>query len=812
MCALWQDLRYTFRQLRNAPVYALTAVLTLALGLGAATAMLAIVDSVLLRPVALPHAEQLVSFGTVIPDGQSPYFNYPDFDALRTRAHSLQAVAGWSSVPGPVTTPDGTRVGAVFQVEPGFFQVPNVPARLGRTLSAQDGYAPLAVVTDEFWQGRLGGSRHAVGSTIKVNNRLVTVAGILPPGFSFPYLAGEAVYLPFEPDEKREKDPTFSYLAITARLKPDATVSAAAAEARSVYAHAGLPSENNRGRLLVRTYRDSIVSNEQPALIALLGACAMLLLIACVNAANLQISRAVARMGEISLRAALGATRGRLLCQLMTESIVVSLLGAAVGLGLASAIISGVRTAYSHQFPRFDELALRPSMFLASVVLAVFTGVLAALAPAWSAMRAAGAVSAMQATRTTRKSRLSSGLIVAELALTCSLLVTAGLFLRTFLALEQMPLGFNPRHVTEMTLMPLNPKQSGPALKQMQTRLLARLTSLPGVQASAAQSSLPFSQFSLDMNTSFKITGRPYSKQDQTTLSLITAGYSEALHINPIQGRNLLPSDTLGAQPVCIANETFVRRYLAGKRVLGAHVDFTSDTKDGSDDRFLKYPVTVVGVIPDQISGRSLDEQPKPELFLPFEQVEAGNEVIPFLLGLAPQFAIRSPLSQAILERELRGALKEAAPDMAELQIGSMEANIAASLTRQRLALRLAGGFGLLALSLAGVGTYGVLASSVSQRTREIGIRMALGASRRRTVLLVLRQAGTMAALGLGTGLLCTWPTGRAIKAFLFGVTPLDPLTLLLVAFTLLIVCSLAAVVPAFRAASVDPVIALRSE
>ncbi len=811
--SFWQDLRYTLRQLRNAPVYALTAVLTLALGLGAATAMLAIVDSVLIRPVALPHAERLFSLARVIPTGQPDGFTFTDFDSLRAGVHSIEAFAGQASLIGPVTTPDGTRIADVVQVEPDFFRVPGVSARFGRVLTAQDAHAQAAVVNDSFWQNRLGGSHRAIGALIRVNSRAYTVIGIMPPGFSFPSTGGsEAVYLPLTLNAKGEEVHGFTNVGMTARLKPGVSPATALAEAQAIFAHAARPDPQNRGRMILRPYRDMITGDVQPALLALLGACALLLLIACVNAANLQIARAANRTGEISVRAALGATRGRLLRQLATESVVVSLLGAALGLVLADAVIHGVRTAYALQFPRFNELTLHPAVFAACAFLAVLTGILAALAPAWSVVRTGAGLAVTQAGRITRRSRVPSALIAVELALTCALLVTAGLFLRTFRALEQAPLGFDPHHVTEVTLIPLNPQEPGLALKQTYTRLLSRFATLPGVEAAATQTSLPFTNFNLSMTNTFKIAGRPANQTEQTDSSIVNSGYTRVLQVRPLQGRAFTASDAEGSQPVCMVNEPFVRRYLQGRRVLGAVFEFTSDATDGTDNRLVKTPLTIVGVLPDQVTGRNLANRSVPTVYLPFAQFPKTTPMTQFLLGLAPQFAVRSSLPQAALERELRAALKEAAPDMAEMQIASMEESIANSLTRQKLALRLAGGFGLLALLLAAVGIYGVLASSVAQRTREIGIRIALGAARGQTVLLVFRQAAWMVLFGLGAGLLCAWPAGRAVKAFLYGVTPLDPLSLGLAVFALLLVCAAAAAVPASRAARVDPVIALRSE
>ncbi len=804
------DLRYALRQLRNAPVYALTAVLTLALGLGAATAMLAIVDCVLVRPLALPHADRLVTLAQVVKGRREDYIRTHDIEAMQTQVKSFAALGAYTEMPSPVTTPDGTRVALKTSVLPGFFNVPGVAARLGRVPTSADGSAPLAVVSDAFWRDNLHGDPHAIGSHITVENRLLTIAGVMPFGFKFPGIAtGTAVFIPLLLDPKGLDVNNFSALLVVARLKPGVSLAAALAEAKAVYAHGAPAKDEDRGELTLAPYRDSVIGNVQPKLLALLGACALLLLIACANSANLQIARATNRIGEMGVRAALGASRGRLLQQITTESVTVSLLGASLGLLLASAILHGLRAAYSLQFPRFDELALHPAAFAACALLATVTGVLAALAPAWNVMQIAGGLPSHSA-KGSRRSRLSGSLVAVEIALTCTLLVVAGLFLRTFVALQGAPLGFDPRHVTEVSLMPLNPKEDNAALRQTHQRLLERLGTLPGVEAAAAQVSLPFSDFNISLQSTFKVTGQPAHKGDQALISLFSADYARTLGAPAVAGRSFNTSDSAGAQPVCMVNEAFARRYLKGKRTVGNTVELVNDSTDGTDDRLFKVPVAVVGIAPDQTSY--LGEQPDPTLFLPYAQLPANGSLEHFLFGIAPQFAVRSALPQATLERELRAAIKETAPDMAEMSIGSLDANIAATLTQKKLALRLASGFGLLALALAAVGIYGVLSSSVAQRTREIGIRMALGSTRQGAMLLVLKQAAVMVALGLAAGLACAWPAGRAVRSFLFGVTPLDPLTLLAAACALLAVCACAAAIPAWRATQVDPIEALRTE
>ncbi|HEY0786854.1 MAG TPA: ADOP family duplicated permease [Acidobacteriaceae bacterium] len=821
MSALPQDVRHALRQLRRAPGFAATAIVTLALGIGATTAMLAVVDSVLLRSVALPHAERLVTLSRLVKGEREVGFDYKDVPALAA-VHSLEAVGSYGSLPSPVTTPDGTRVSYVMTTGPGFFRVPAVPARMGRVLTSEDGHRPVTVVSDAFWRKTLHSNPHVIGSAIKVGARMMTVVGVMPRGFAFPHSSeAEMLYVPETVSADGKDDHGFTSTLLVARLKPGVDPGAALSEAGAAYRQAGASSglgsgsgsgtgSEDRGTLLMRSYRGVITGQERPALLALLGACALLLLIACANSANLQIARGATRLGEMSVRSALGAGRGRLLRQIVTESVTVSVLGAGLGLVLAWAALAWARSAYGGQFARFDELALHPLAYAGSTALAVLAGVVAALAPASSALRAAGQLQTAPA-RITRGSRLSGLLVAGEIALTCVLLTTAGLFLRTFRALEQLPLGFHPAHVTEITLMPLNPHEDTRAIAQTYDHVLERLAAMPGIEAAATQTSLPFSNFTLQMTNGFRIPGRPSQKGDEASVSLVSAGYTRTLGVPLLRGRDFTAADGEGAPAAALANETFVRRFIGARGAIGTTVEFTSDTKDGSDGRFLQVPVTIIGVVPDQ-AGSDLTAQADPLLLLNYRQYPPTGAHAHFMLGLAPQFAVRSSLSPDILDREIRSALKQAAPDMAEMRIEPIDEAIDATLSSRRLALRLAGSFGAIALVLAAVGIYGVLAYAVAGRTKEIGIRMALGSTRQGAMRLVLRHAALMVAAGLAAGIAGTWPAHTAVRAFLYGVRLVDPLTLSVVASVLLAVAALAAAVPAWRATHVDPMQALRSE
>ena len=806
------DIRYALRGLRNAPGYAVTVILTLALGLGATTAMLAVVDSVLLQPVALPHARQLVAVEQTHGSEVKNYFGYQDVRRIAQATPGLSSIASYTSMPEAIVTPSGARMTGAIHVSTDFFQFLGAPVRMGRAFAPSDLGAPVAVVTEAFWRDSLHSDPHVIGSTLHAEGRVITIIGVTQAGFTIPPQSFSAplVVVPFNRNAKGEDLNGMDSVAVLGRLRSGVSRATAQAQAEAEFARIDSNAKDGN-RVLLQSFGATLTQAEQPGLLAMLGACLLLLAIACVNSANLQIARGTVRAGEMRVRAALGASRARLLQQTAIESITVSVLGAVFGLLLAWGLVAWARSAYTHRFARFDQLALSPGVFVACGLLAIVAGVLAALAPGLSAARGAQTSLTVQTARTTRRSRLSGALVAAQIALTCVLLATAGLFLRTFQTLEHTPLGFNPHHVTEMALMPIDPAASGDGLKQNYTNLLDRLRALPGVEAATTQTTLPFSNFRLSLNSTMRIVGRPAKKGDNTFLSLIDPGFSRTLGVPVVQGRGFNSGDVAGGDTVGLVNRAFVRQYVPQGSALNKVVEFTSDTKDGSDDRFLKAPVRIVGVMPDEATSEGVSPV-EPTIFLNYLQFPATGQPGRIIFGFAPQFAVRSTLPQGTLDREIRSVLKQTVPNLAEMQLQSMEVGMGHALDNQRLGLRLAAGFGLVALLLAAIGIYGVLAYTVAQRTREIGIRMALGSSRRAVVELVLRQAAWMCGGGFVVGLLGVWPAAHAVRSFLVGVPLLDPISLVCVALLMGLLCLAAAAIPARRAASVDPITALRVE
>lgn len=809
-----QDVRYALRGLKAAPVYTVALVSTLALGLGCVTTMAAIVESILMRQVALPEAEQLVHVYTA--DGAAGMaasghaLSYTAIDALRRNARSFVGVVGYNTMVQPVRTASDTRVTPIVEVTADFFRVMGMEPRLGRLIEANDRDGLSVVVSDEFWRESMHADLYAVGKTINVAGKLRTVVGVLPAGVHIPLgTGGKLVYLPIAINAKGEDEFGIESAATIARLKSGVTRQQALADVESVFTHTPRKYGEKERHVAIRSYQKLVVGDMERPLLALLGGVIVLLLIACANAANLQIGRAANRMPEMSVRSALGASFGRLLQQMVTESVMVSLVGAALGALTAYAAISMVRRAYGGEFARFDELALHPTVLLVTAMIAVLVGVVATVAPMVSIYHGIHARSS--AKNVTGSSRLPGLLVALQVALTCVLLVASGLFVRTLKSLEEVRLGFDPRDVTTMILMPVDRTQAPVRSRELEIELLHRFEALPGVESVTMQTEIPFSRYNMVINGSTEIEGRPYTKGDNAFYSLVSTNFTKTSGIRLLKGRGFAQSDESAGGIVALVNDAFVKRYLMGREVLGAQLSFHRNPGDKDDDLPFAQAMSVVGVVENEVQGGDLGAPYKPMVYLNNLQLPPES-FFEELFNMAAQYAVRSNLAQDALSAELRAVLRKDAPGMAEMSLEPMSKGIEKSLGQRRLALRLVGGFGTVALVLSAVGIYGVLAYSVARKKREIGIRMALGSSRSRAAGLVVQRAGGMVALGLLVGLAAAWCAGYALRSYLYGVRPLDPVTMIAVALVLLAIAAAAAALPARRAAAVDPMEALRAD
>ncbi|MGH9590806.1 MAG: ABC transporter permease, partial [Terracidiphilus sp.] len=766
---LLRDVRYAARSLIAVPGYTATLVCTLALGLGCVTAMLAIVQSVLLRPVDLPHSERLVDiFAQDGPKGFSaaPHaISYTAIEELRRDTRSFTGVSGFNTMVQPVVTVDGARVDPMMEVTPGFFQTLGVSAKFGRVIGPGNANAPVVVVSDDFWRERLNANPKVIGTAITLAGKQWTVIGVLSSGFQAPGMTGAlAVFVPAFVDSSGQDEFKMESAAVIARLKPGVTVQQARSEAQSILTHAAGTGAEKQRFLRMRSYQELVTGDMRRPLWALLGAALVLLLIACANAANLQIGRTASRMPEMTVRSALGAGLGRLTQQLVTENMLVSLVGAALGGGLAYIAVAAARHAYAGKYPRFDELAIHPLVFCAACVLAVTVGVFASLAPALNIRRET--VGRFASRSATRKSRLPGLLVAAQVALTCVLLVTSGLFVRTLQSLEDVKLGFDPRGVTTLVLVPENQQQDPQISREIETRLLHRFESLPGIRSVTMQTEIPFSSYNMSLHGTTDVAGRVFHKGDSAFYSFVSTNFVNASGIRLLKGRGFARADESSGAMVALVNEAFVKKFLSGREPLGLTIGFHRDAGNTGTDPLFSRPMTVVGVVQNEMQGGDLGAPYEPMVYLDYLAVPKSS-MLSLVFRMSAQYAVRSALPEATVAAELRAVVKSDAPTMVEMSLKPMEEDISQSLGQRRLALRLVSGFGLVALILSAVGIYGVLAYSVAVRRREIGIRMALGSTRRRAAGLVASQAGKMVLLGLVPGIAGAWAAERAVWSFL---------------------------------------------
>jgi predicted permease len=821
MTGLLQDLRYALRQLGKSPGFTATAVLVLALGIGTTTGMLAIVQSVLLRPLNYPHPERLLLLGIAedasgtTPDGQStiPFVPIPSLREMQRNLHQFEQIAAYNEMPVPVETVDGTQMLRAPEVSTNFFETVGVHPAMGRAFQEGDDATGVnaAIVSHEFWQHSMHARKDVLGSNVKVNGSLCTVVGVMPPRFQFPVGSKPTLWtaLQFTPGQKTNQG--MDELPVLGRLKPGFTAEQARSEGEAYLRNKPAGDRDLQSQhFWVYPLLNTVTGDEKTPLYALFAACLLLLAIAVVNTANLQIARATRREAEIAMRAALGATRARIVRQMVVENLVLSFAGAALGWLLASGFVETARNLFQH-YPRFDELQLDPWTFVGCLLLTVFCGVAASLGPAWHVLKNGSQVSVQHgaAGRVSRPQRLSSVLVVAEVALTCVLLVAAGLFLRTFRSFQNIPLGFMSHDVMGFLLWPQGGNRMPMASKiAAYQRVLDRLEHLPYVESAGLATSVPASNYQMTAMSGFSIPGHVAAGQkDQPSIRMvaISPGYFRAMRIPLLAGRLISPNDTQGTQMVGIVNHKMVETYLHGVNPIGQQIVLDKDAG-------FPQPVTIVGVSGDTLQGRNLVEAPQPEVDVSFQQLSPSAMFTQYLIGMFGSFAVRARPGAKNVASEIRSVVNSEAPEFAIDGLSPLDELVRDQMKNQRLALEITSVFAWIALLLSAAGLYGVLAYLVGQRVREMGIRLALGATREQVFALVFRRGLWMVGAGLVVGSAAALMAGRWIQLFLFGVTPHDPLTYALVIVLVLLASALAVFVPARRAASIEPTEALRTE
>jgi putative ABC transport system permease protein len=777
-----QDLRYGLRTFKSSPSFTLVAVLALALGIGATTAIFSVVDRVMLRPLPYPEADRIVSLGNL------PHPEYFDWRARNDVFEEMTVVTGGS----PRTL---TGLGEATQIRcasaaAGFFKTFRVQPMLGRAFTeAEDkaGAPKVIVLTYSSWQSRFGGSRDILGRSLTLNDAPYTVIGIMPPSFRYPGSTADAITpLAFDTSTK-----AIYFYSVDARLKTGVTLGQATAEMEGFFANS--PQNKSFGgqkrTLSIMRLQDRQVANVRLAMLALLGAVGCVLLIACANVANLLLSRSAARQRELAVRAALGAGRIRLVRQLLTESVLLGAAGGATGLLLAALTLRSI-VHIAPSVPRIEDVAIDWRVLAFTLTISLAVSVIFGLAPAFSAARAdqnvalkSGGLSA-----TTRNRVLRNSLVVAELALSLVLLAGAGLLMQTLWKLQHIDTGIVPEHVLTVDVY-LNYKTHSKAQRQaFYSEILNRVSSIPGVLAAGATTGLPMSW---TMTAALTVEGSPAPSENdpagQVGFTDITPGYFEALRIPLRLGRYLNQQD--GRSPdVAVVNEALVRRFFPHQDPLGKRI--SSGTSD--------HPSTIVGVVGD-VKNHGRQESTQPEVYRLDQEGDVSSLIVR---------AAGDPLSLTSQIREQVQALDKNTP----VKFTTMTEELDREFTSQRFNSIILSSFAAIALLLAAIGIYGVMSYLVTLRTREIGIRMALGARTNQVLGLVIGNALRLVIAGVLAGLGLALALTRYLKTLLYGVKPADAFTLGSVAFLLIAVALAASYFPALRASRVDPSSALRCE
>jgi putative ABC transport system permease protein len=791
------DLKFAFRSLGKNPGFTLIAVITLALGIGANTAIFSVVNGVLLRPLPYPDPERVVTLRS----NQS----VPELEDLQSQSQSFESVGGVSAQPA-----DYSGGGEPIQVELGlvssdFFRVLGARAVLGRTLTAADdrfGGEPLVVLSHGLWQRQFGGDHAIVGKSISLAGQTYTVVGVTAADFRPPRPTLEAyvsihVFYPIA-----AKSRGAHLLRFYARLRPNVTMADAQNELRVIdqrLAQAN-PDENKNRQTVLMSLHERLVGNVRPALLILFGAVGLVLLIACANFANLLLTRMASRAGELTVRAALGASRGRLVRQVLLESTLLSLMGGGAGLLLGSWGMDALLALKPEDLPRVENVHLDGWVLFFTIVLAFLTGIVFGLVPAWQATRTdiAGALTSVGRRVTAGRSGFRSALVIAELCLALVLLVGAGLLGKAFWRLTSVAPGFNPENVVTMRVdLPEARYKKVKPQTQFREQALAHMNSLPGVQA-AMISELPLGGNALNHN--FITEGRPpipVGEEPELYSRAIMGEYFRVLGIPLLRGRALGADDGADAPAVGVINESMAQRYFRAQDPVGARIRWARS--EGVDW------ITIVGVV-GNVRHFGLANSEEPAIYTPYAQ--SGQDWKRW-----SEFVVRTPgNADAGSINQLKQMIWKVDPSIPVTRVRAMSEVLAVSLAEQRFNALLLGIFAGVALLLASVGLYGVLAFSVAQRTREIGIRVALGAQTRDVLRLVLRQGLTLSLLGVAAGICVAWATTRVLAGLLYGVAPTDIVTFAAVAFLLIIVALAACLVPARRALRVNPVVALRYE
>jgi putative ABC transport system permease protein len=806
-----QDLRYAARMLRKNPAFTLVAVLTLALGIGANTAIFSVVHAVLLKALPYPQADRLVM---VYEDVRLPNYqnkknepspgNFSDWitqstafegmAAYRNRSFNLTGEGEPARVEGELVT---SSFFATLQINPAF----------GRVFAQEEdrpGKSHVVVLSDGLWKSRFGSDVQILGKKILLDSEAYTITGVMPPRFHFPD-PDDQLWVPMGMSSAELSNHGSHFLLVFARLKPEVTLTRAQAEMEALAQRLTeqYPATNTGQTVNIVSLHDDIAGPVRPALVILMAAVSLVLVIVCANVANLLLARASGRQREIALRQALGASPSRIARQLFTESVLLALLGCTFGLLLARWCLAALKLVAAATLPRTEEFSLNGPVLVFSVVISIFAGIVFGVGPALQAARGSMHETLKSGTRessTGSRLRTRNLLVVVETALGAIVVIGAVLLLRSFLSIEHVPLGFEPQGVLTFRVIPRGDRYSQLSQRAaFYQRVLERIEAVPGVKSAAAVSFIPLTL--ARGRKGFTIEGRAPSAPGQIPMAgynLVTPGYFGTMRVALLQGRDFSWSDSPQTQPVVTINQAMAKAYWPNEDPLGKRI-----RQGGPDDAEFPW-LTITGVVADLREFDPMTE-PAPTIYFPIAQFADTR-------GILRDWVVHTDNDPKAIAANVRAAVWDVDKDLPVTRIRTMEEVRSTAVTSPRLNLVLFGFFAALALILASVGIYGVTAYTVSQRTREIGIRLALGASRMDVVRIVVRQGVRLSTIGVLFGLLGAFALTRLMTSMIYGVRSSDPLTFFVVAFLLMSVALAACYIPARRAMRMDPLVALRYE
>jgi len=823
MHAVLQDFRYALRMLMKQPAFSAIAVLTLALGIGANTAIFSVVNAVLLRPLPYPHSEQLILLRERFtgPNGfESGSVSYPNYLDWRAEQRSFTDLAlvraeGVNLSAADLASPP-ERIRAA-RVTANYLSILQVAPRLGRDFVAKDdqpGAAKVALISEQLWRNHFGALPLALGQRLNIDGVPREIIGVVPERVRFPRKAD--IFIPLA-DLRTDHDflsrGNHEGFSCVGRLKPNVTLEQAIPELNTIAADLSkrFPESNTRRQISPKLLLEYSVGEYRHLLYLLLGAVGCVLLIACANVANLQLARGIARRKELVVRAALGASRSQLTRHLLVESGLLALFGACSGLLIAWWSLDLIRAISPANVPRFQETNIDASVLIATMGIMIVTGLLVGI---WPALRASDTTamandlheSGARSSDGVLRQRARSVLVIAQVALAVVLLAAAGLTLKSFRRAQQVFLGFNSRGVLTMRITEPSARYDSPEkIARFYDQLLEKLRVLPGVSAVANCSDPPFD--SNEWDSSFHITGTPPDPPGQEPISemnIVSPDYFRVLEMSIVRGRTFTAQDIVNQPRVMIIDELAAQRFFPGQDPVGKQID---DPVTIGEPNQTGVPVTIVGVVPhtrNHAPGEQYDLRKLSIMYFCADQFPTKHQTL--MVRAAHGHDPHSLVSA--IKREIASV----DPEQAVSEIATMDENIADSLASRRLSMILLGVFAGLALCLASIGLYGVMALSVTQRTRELGIRLALGAHRADVFRLVLGHGMLLVGIGLGLGLIIAVSTGRGLASLLYNVSAWDPPAFFAAIITLGLVASVACWLPARRATRVDPIVALRSE